>query len=65
MIKKLANIGNSYGVIIDRPMLKEAGIGPHVKVEVTVEDGAVVVRPVSQPGSEQKSRRKSAHITSR
>ncbi len=45
MIKKLATIGNSYGVIIDRVLLREAGILPKSKIELTVLDGAVVVRP--------------------
>ncbi|MEY3011716.1 MAG: hypothetical protein RIT45_451 [Pseudomonadota bacterium] len=44
MIKKLAAIGNSYGVIIDRPLLREAGIEPDAAVELMVEDGAVIIR---------------------
>ncbi len=44
MIKKLAAIGNSYGVIIDRPLLREAGIAPDAAVELMVEDGAVIIR---------------------
>jgi antitoxin component of MazEF toxin-antitoxin module len=65
MIKKLATIGNSYGVIIDRPLLREAGIGPHEKVELTVENGAVVVRSVARPGAVPSQRRKSAQVSSR
>lgn len=65
MIKKLAAIGNSYGVIIDRPLLREAGIGPQEKVEVTVENGAVMVRSVTQAATAPSSRRKSAQISSR
>lgn len=49
MIKKLATIGNSYGVIIDRPLLREAGIAPHSKIQITVQDGAVVVRAATAP----------------
>lgn len=45
MIKKLAAIGNSYGVIIDRPLLREAGISPDAEIELLVEAGAVIVRP--------------------
>lgn len=65
MIKKLATIGNSYGVIIDRPLLREAGIGPQAKIELTVENGAVVVRPVASAAQSGGSRRKSAQISSR
>lgn len=44
MIKKLAAIGNSYGVIIDRPLLREAGLEPNSRVELLVENGALVMR---------------------
>ncbi len=57
MIKKLVTIGNSYGVIIDRPLLREAGIAPHTKIELTVENGAVVVRPVVIPAQGQRQRK--------
>ncbi len=65
MVKKLATIGNSYGVIIDRPLLREAGIVPHTKVELTVENGAVVVRPVQTTASAGGQRRPSQQIHSR
>lgn len=65
MIKKLATIGNSYGVIIDRPLLREAGIGPKEKIELTVENGAVVVRAVTSPATSPQKRRSSAQVSSR
>ncbi len=43
-VKKLATIGNSFGVIIDRPMLRQAGIDPGANVAISVEEGAVIVR---------------------
>ncbi len=43
-VKKLATIGNSFGVIIDRPMLRKAGIDPGANVAISVENGAVIVR---------------------
>ena len=59
MIKKLATIGNSYGVIIDRALLREAGIAPKSKIELVVADGAVVVRPAPKAAVEtRRSRRK-------
>ncbi len=61
MIKKLATIGNSYGVIIDRVLLREAGIAPESKIELTVMDGAVVVRPAPRASVEtRRSRRRPA-----
>ena len=59
MIKKLATIGNSYGVIIDRALLREAGIAPKSKIELVVADGAVVVRSAPKAAVEtRRSRRK-------
>ncbi len=55
MIKKLATIGNSYGVIIDRPLLREAGIEPDSRIELMVVDGSVVIRP-APPGSRRPKR---------
>lgn len=54
-VKKLATIGNSYGVIIDRPMLKQAGIQPGAHVAISVEEGAVVIR-VAPRGSTRTRR---------
>lgn len=55
MIKKLAAIGNSYGVIIDRPLLREAGISPDDEIELLVEAGSVIVRPA--PAESARPRR--------
>ncbi len=53
-VKKLASIGNSFGVIIDRPMLVKAGITPGTHIALSVEDGAVVVR--AAPAGAQRTR---------
>ncbi len=55
MIKKLATIGNSYGVIIDRPLLREAGIQPDSRIELMVVDGSVVIR-LAPAGSRRPKR---------
>jgi len=63
MIKKLATIGNSYGVIIDRVLLREAGIAPKSKIELTVADGAVVVRAAPRAAVEtRRSRRRTSKV---
>jgi antitoxin MazE len=40
-------IGNSLGVIIPRPMLTQVGLS--YEVEMTVESGAIVLRPPAEP----------------
>jgi antitoxin component of MazEF toxin-antitoxin module len=64
MIKKLAAIGNSYGVIIDRPLLREAGISPDSKIEILVADGAIVVR-VAPAGARRPRRAPARAATAR
>ena len=59
MIKKLATIGNSFGVIIDRPLLREAGIEPESRIELIVEGGSVIIR-AAPPGSRKPRRTASA-----
>lgn len=60
MIKKLATIGNSYGVIIDRVLLREAGISPSSKIELVVADGAVVVRQAPKTAVETRRSRRTS-----
>jgi len=55
MIKKLATIGNSFGVIIDRPLLREAGIEPESRIELIVEGGSVIIR-AAPPGARKPRR---------
>ena len=47
IVKKLTKIGNSYGVILPKEVLTEAGIDEQAEVEVAVRDGEVVVRAVN------------------
>ncbi len=43
MITTIRRLGNSRGIIIPKPMLKEAGLGK--KAEIAIERGAIVLRP--------------------
>ncbi len=47
MRAKLARLGNSRGVRIPRPFIEDVGLKDDV--EITVEDGAVVIRPTRHP----------------
>lgn len=47
MKTKIITIGNSQGIRLPKPLLKESGI--RGEVEVTVEDSSLVIRPVRKP----------------
>ena len=40
-------MGNSRGVIIPKPLIEEAGLGE--EVDMTVENGAIVIRKPAKP----------------
>jgi antitoxin MazE len=43
----IVRIGNSQGVRIPKPLLEQTGL--QGEVEITAEDGSLVIRPVKQP----------------
>lgn len=67
-VRKVLRIGNSYGVTVDRDMLKSAGWGWDTPVTVNLERGRIVIartnrgkppaRRASGPGGKQESRSK-------
>jgi antitoxin component of MazEF toxin-antitoxin module len=46
MIKTLSPIGNSLGLIIDRPILDLLGIGRETQLEITTDGKGLYIRPV-------------------
>ncbi len=44
-VKRLSRVGNSTGLILDRPILQQLDIQPDAEVEVSVENDAIVIRP--------------------
>lgn len=44
-VKKLSRMGNSTGLILDRPILQQLDIEADAEVEVSVENDAIVIRP--------------------
>ena len=44
-VKKPSRLGNSSGLILDRPLLQQVDIEPDSEVEVSVENNAIVIRP--------------------
>jgi antitoxin component of MazEF toxin-antitoxin module len=46
LVKKLAAVGNSLGIIIERPILELLGITKDTPLEVRTDGEALIVRPV-------------------
>ena len=45
MIKKLTAVGNSYGLIIERPILELLDIDKETPLEVRTDGEALIIRP--------------------
>jgi antitoxin MazE len=45
----IRQIGNSKGVVIPKPVLEQLGLDAKVGVEMTIEDGALVLRRPAMP----------------
>lgn len=45
----LRKIGNSAGVVIPKPLLAEIGAKAGDSIEMTIEDGRLVLAPLAQP----------------
>lgn len=46
MIKKLSAVGNSLGLIIERPILELLSITKDTSLEITTDGEALIIRPV-------------------
>lgn len=45
----IRTIGNSKGVVLPKPLLAQAGLGDDQIAQMTVEDGAIVLRKAALP----------------
>ena len=45
MSKKLTRHGDSYALIIDKPLLQVLNISEHTVLNISVQDGALIIRP--------------------
>ena len=48
MVKTLSAIGNSLGLIIDRPILDLLGINRDTKLEIRTDGEALIIRPMKE-----------------
>ncbi len=54
MSKKLTRHGNSYALIIDKPLLQILNISEKTDLTLSIEDGALVIRPVKSGPKKSK-----------
>ncbi len=47
MIKHLQKVGNSRGIVLDRPILKLLSVPPDGAFEVTPQEGGLFLRPIT------------------
>jgi antitoxin component of MazEF toxin-antitoxin module len=47
MIKQLRKVGNSNALILDKPILELLGIEEDGQVQLTIQDGVLIVAPAS------------------
>lgn len=48
MIKKLTKHGNSYAIIIDKPILDLLNLAPTATVEITTDGSSITITPVQR-----------------
>ena len=57
MVKTLTRHGNSYALVIDKPVLKLLGITPETPIEITTDGKALVLSPVRDAARQAKFER--------
>jgi hypothetical protein len=58
MIKHLQKIGNSRGIVIDKPILELLHIGENAAFEITQEKNGLLLKPISTMDAYKKISRK-------
>jgi len=56
MIKQLRKVGNSNALILDKPILELLGLEEDGQVQLTIQDGNLIVSP-AHPGPVDKDKR--------
>jgi antitoxin MazE len=55
MIKRLQTIGNSSGIIIDRPILELLKITPQTDLEVSTDGERLILTPIRAKGGRKRT----------
>jgi len=53
MTKRLQTVGNSSGIIIDKPILELLKITPETELEISTDGERLIITPI-RPGAERK-----------
>jgi len=54
MVKRLQAIGNSYGVIIDKPILELLRLTPETSLEISTDGTRLIITPVQPEGDRKR-----------
>jgi antitoxin component of MazEF toxin-antitoxin module len=61
MIKKLSAVGNSLGIVIEKPILELLKIDRDTELEVTTDGNRLVLEPVRKASKDRKKRISAVH----
>jgi antitoxin MazE len=62
MTKRLQAIGNSAGIIIDKPILELLGITPETELELSTDGQRLIITPVSEKPRRSRVARLQARV---
>lgn len=65
MIKQLTKIGNSLGIIIERPILELLNIDRETPLELTTDGDGLIIRPVRPDARAKRIREASTRVADR
>ena len=57
MVKRLTRTGNSFALVLDKPLLEELGIDEDTPLELSTNGDVLVVTPVRDRARERKFRK--------
>jgi len=62
MVKRLTRTGNSFALVLDKPLLEQLGIDEDTPLELSTNGDVLVVTPVRDRAREKKFRKAVAKI---
>lgn len=65
MIKNLVKHGNSWAVIIDRPIMELLKISPESEIELTTDGKSIRIEPVAPASAKSKVRAANSKVNAR